>query len=118
MPKTLTVALVTIISLVIAWHIGFFLLGGAIAVTATIWSFIVASIVVFCIAILLAFILTGIGVFVLAILALIWTVLATLLFPILFPILVPLFIILLFVAYLRRREQRKQVNATDTVEKL
>lgn len=101
---TLILTIIILLALVIGWHLIFPILGGVIAITATAWLVIVASIVAFCIAILLLFILTGAGIFILAIFALIWIIVAVVLFPILFPILVPLFILFLFISYLRRRQ--------------
>lgn len=101
---TLIISIIILLGLVIGWHLIFPILGGAIAITATAWLFIVGSIAAFCIGILLLFVFTGVGILVLAVLALGWTVLAVVLFPILFPILIPLFIIFMFISVLRRRQ--------------
>lgn len=97
------------LGVIIGWHLFFpLLVGGIVAITAAAWGILVASVVIFCVAILLVFIFTGIGAFILGIFAFIWMVLAIIFFPILFPILFPLFILFLVVSYFLRRKKRME----------
>jgi hypothetical protein len=100
-------AIIILLALVIGWHLAFPIFGGIIAITATVWVLLVASVVVFSVAILLALMFTGGGIFILSLIAFIWIILAIIFFPILFPIIAPLFIILLFVSYFRRKQLKK-----------
>jgi hypothetical protein len=110
---TLVISILILLALVIGWHLLFPLMGGVIAITATVWFVIVGSIVAFCIGILLLFVFTGVGIFLLGLLALIGTIAAIVLFPILFPILLPLFVVFLFVSYVRRRHQDRITNKKE-----
>jgi hypothetical protein len=97
--------LIAVLVAILGWHMFF---AGAIAITAAVWTIVVASVIIFSIGILLLLMLTGITVFIVSIIGFVWTVLAVILFPALFPILIPLLIILLCISYLRRKLQRKQ----------
>lgn len=103
MNAVIAIALLVILGVILGWH---FLFAGAIAVTATVWAIVIASVVLFCIGVLSLFILTGIGVFLIGLLGFIWAILAIALFPIVFPILVPLLIVLLFISYIRNKQKK------------
>jgi hypothetical protein len=107
MLKAIAATLIILLTLFFFWHFFVFILGGAIAITATIWGFLVASVVLLSICILLLFILTGIGVFVVGISAFVWTLIALILFPVLFPVIAPIFIIFVFLFLcLKKRPQK------------
>ena len=110
MLKTLLLALLIILIVVVGWQFAFPILGGIVAISAVAWGLTVASIVIFCTAILLLFIFTGIGALFVGAPLFVWTVIAIILFPILFPIMLPLFILFLFVALLRRKSNPEQQN--------
>lgn len=102
MNALIAITVLVILAVLLGWH---WLFAGAIAVTATVWAIVIASVALFCVGILLLFILTGLSVFLIGIVGLVWTILAIILFPVVFPILVPLLIILLFISYIRKRQQ-------------
>ena len=102
--RSLAIALIILLLLILGGHIALVLLNGAVAVSLTVWGLLVASVFFFCLSILLFFILTWTGVLILGFIAAVWTVLAVILFPILLPILLPLFVILFFVSYVRRKQ--------------
>ena len=66
------------------------------------WGLLVATVVLFCVAILLAFVFAGVGLVVLGCLVLVGLILAAVAFPFLLPLLLPLFIVWAFVAGMRR----------------
>ena len=82
-----------ILLLIVGWHFVFALLGGVLIIGATGIFIAIASIMMFCVAVLVslslpvAVVLTMGGIFA------IWTIVAIILAPILFPIVLPLFII-------------------------
>ena len=73
---------------------------GPLAPAIGIWKFILASVILFSVAILLAFILAGVGLIVLGVLALVAVILIAVALPFLLPLFIPLFIIWLFCALL------------------
>ena len=102
--RSLAIALVILLLLILGGHIALALLNGAVAISLTVWGLLVASVFFFCLSILLFFILTWTGVLILGFIAAVWTVLAVVLFPILLPILLPLLVILFFISYIRRKQ--------------
>ncbi|MBT8046299.1 MAG: hypothetical protein KJN67_03940 [Pontiella sp.] len=66
------------------------------------WGFLIATVTLWCAAIVMAFVLAGVGLLIVGLFLLIGLVLATLLFPFLLPLLFPLFIVWLFVAGVRK----------------
>jgi hypothetical protein len=107
MLKAIAATLIVVLAIFFFWHLFVFVLGSAIAITATIWGFLIASVVVLSICILLLFILTGMGVFIMGIAAFVWTLIAIILFPVLFPVIAPIFIIFLFLFFYRKRNLKK-----------
>lgn len=107
MLKAIATVLIALLAIFFFWHFFVFILGSAIAITATIWGFLVASVVVLSICILLLFILTGVGVFIVGISAFVWTLIALVLFPVLFPVIAPIFIIFLFLFFCLRKKPQK-----------
>ena len=104
--KTKTVLIITLLSilvLVVVWHIFFPMLGVVVAVGAGAWSMLVGTVVFLSVAVLLFFLLTGVGILILSIFSFIWVVFAITLFPFLFPLFLPLLVIVLFIAYIRRK---------------
>lgn len=102
--RSLAIALIILLLLILGGHITLALLNGAVAVSLTVWGLLVASVFFFCLSILLLFILTWTGVLILGFIAVVWTILAVILFPILLPVLLPLLLILCFVSYIRRKQ--------------
>lgn len=101
----LLAAIVIIIVLVIGWHVLFPMLGIAVAITATAWALIVATVTLFSLAVLLFFLLPGIIIFIVCVLGFVWLLVSLVLFPFLFPFLIPLFVLLLFSAYVMRKNK-------------
>jgi len=101
---TILVTLAVMLVLIVAWHILLPLLGislvAATALTAGIWNFAVATIVILCVATLLLFLFTGLGMLVIAIGAFIWTLVAIALFPIVFPIVLPALLLMLAIGFI------------------
>jgi hypothetical protein len=102
--RSLALALIILLFLILGGHIVLALLNGAVAISLTVWGLLVASVFFFCLSILLFFILTWTGVLILGFIALVWTTLGIILFPVLLPILLPLLLVLLFVSYIRRKQ--------------
>lgn len=102
--RTLVIALIVLLLLILCGHITLAILHGAVAISLTVWGLLVASVFFFCLSILLFFILTWTGVLILGFIGILWTILAIILFPVLLPILLPLLLILLFVSYIRRKQ--------------
>jgi hypothetical protein len=89
---------------------GHFLLGAlgvTLVLTAGLWVAIIASIVIFCVAIVLFFVFTGIGMLIVGGFSLIWVILALVLFPVLLPILLPLLVVLAFIGMIRKKQAKK-----------
>lgn len=107
MIKALLLTMFLIFVLLLGWNFFFPLLGGVILITAVVWSLVIASITVFCLAILLVFLFSGLGATILGAILAIWTVIAILLFPVLFPILLPLFLVFMFVSYVLRKRRNR-----------
>ena len=66
------------------------------------WGLIIATVTIFCAAILMAFMLAGAGLIILGILALVGFSLLAVVFPFLLPVLIPLLIVWAFCAGTRR----------------
>jgi hypothetical protein len=113
MLRTLAIVLIILLLLILVGHITLALLHGAVAISLTIWGFLVASVFFFCLSILLFFILTWAGVLVLGVIAIAWTIFAIILFPVLLPIVLPLLLILFFVSYIRRKQNPSQFVKKD-----
>jgi hypothetical protein len=87
--------LILLILLVVGgWHLIFTLLGGVLVIGAAGIFIAIASIVIFCVAVLMSLVLPGVAALTIAVIFVIWTIVAIALAPILFPILLPLLIIL------------------------
>lgn len=110
MMRALGITILVIFGILLGWFFFFPMLGGIIALTAQAWAILITSVIVFCVAVMLVFVITSSGLLILGIGAFVWTLLAIALFPIIFPVLAPLFIILLFLAYIVRRQKRKRSN--------
>jgi len=67
-----------------------------------VWGFILALVILFCVAILLAFVFAGVGLIVLGCLALVGLILAAIASPFLLPLLIPLFIVWIFCSIARK----------------
>lgn len=66
------------------------------------WGLIIATVAIFCAAIVMAFVLAGVGLIILGVLALIGFILLAAVFPFLLPVLIPLLIVWAFCAGARR----------------
>lgn len=102
--KTILITLLVMLALVGAFHVFLPLLGVTIAITASIWSVAIGTIILLCIATLLFFILTGVGAFVVGVVVFVWTVLAIILFPLLFPILIPVLLLMFVIGLITRKK--------------
>ena len=69
------------------------------------WGLIIATVAIFCAAILMAFVLAGVGLVILGVLALVGFLLLAAVFPFLLPVLIPLLIVWAFCAGARRNAQ-------------
>ncbi|HSR87386.1 MAG TPA: hypothetical protein VLL07_00410 [Pontiella sp.] len=69
------------------------------------WGLIIATVAVFCAAILMAFVLAGAGLIILGVLALVGFLLLAAVFPFLLPVLFPLLIVWVVCAGTRRKAQ-------------
>lgn len=66
-----------------------------------VWGLIVATVTLFCVAILLAFVFAGVALLLLGVFALVGLVLAAVAFPFLLPVVIPLFILWMFCVLVR-----------------
>jgi len=98
-----------ILLVVIGWHFIFGLLGGVLVIGATGILMAIASIVIFCVAMLfsLSFPAAVMALVIGGVFAL-WTLTAIILAPVLFPIVLPLFIIFAFLSVKQRQKQIKK----------
>lgn len=87
-----------ILFLIVGWHFIFALLGGVLIISAVGIFIAIASIAVFCVAILISLSLPGTVALIIGAIFAIWTIIAIILAPILFPILLPLFIIYAYIS--------------------
>lgn len=71
------------------------------------WGLIIATVAIFCAAIVMAFVLAGVGLVILGVLALVGFILLAAVFPFLLPVLIPLLIVWAFCAGARRNAQNK-----------
>jgi hypothetical protein len=92
------------LTLVGAFHIILPLLGIAIAITASIWTVAIGTILMICVAALLFFLLTGAGAAILGGFVLVWTIIAIVLFPLLFPILIPVLLLMCVIGLMTRKK--------------
>ena len=100
----MTLLLILLILLVIGgWHFVFAFLGGVLIIGATGILIAIASIVIFCIALLTSLSLPGMAVLMVGAVFAIWTIIAIILSPILFPIVLPLFIIFAYISARQRK---------------
>jgi predicted exporter len=77
---------------------------GPLAPAIGLWKLILASVILFSVAILLVFVFAGVGLVILGCLALVGLILAALALPFLLPLLIPLFIVWAFCALLCRHK--------------
>jgi len=104
--KPFFIALMIMLALLAIWHWLLPALGVVLVLSASVWSVLVAAVILCSVSILLFFILTGIGLLLLAGFATIGLVFAVIFEPVLFPILIPLLIMALFIAYVRRQKNK------------
>ena len=69
-----------------------------------------ATVILFCVAILLAFVFAGVGLVIVGSLALVVVILAAVSLPFLLPLIIPLFIVWAFCAILRRGKAKKEAS--------
>ena len=77
---------------------------GPLAPAIGLWKLILASVILFSVAILLAFVFAGVGLIVLGCLTLVGLILAAVALPFLLPLFIPLFIVWAFCALLCRHK--------------
>jgi len=107
------IAILALFGLAIATHFFFPLVVGAIALGTGMWMIMMFSIVAFAAIIMGVFVATSVGIFALVGIGFVWLIVAILLFPLVFPILVPLFVIMLFMTYVRRRQEKRKISSTS-----
>jgi hypothetical protein len=78
---------------------------GPLAPVIGLWKLILATVILFSVAILLAFVFAGVGLVVLGVLTLVGLILLAVALPFLLPLLVPLFIVWAFCALLFRHKK-------------
>jgi hypothetical protein len=94
-----------ILLIIVGWHFLFALLGGVLIIGAVGIIIAIASVAMFCVAVLITLSIPGaLGLAIGSIFA-VWTIVAIILAPILFPILLPLFIIFAVLAHRQRKNQ-------------
>jgi hypothetical protein len=86
---------------------------GPLGAVIGLWGTILATVILFCVAILLAFVFAGVGLVILGCLALVMVILAAVLLPFMLPLIIPLFIVWVFCAVLRRRKPAKEASQSD-----
>jgi len=109
--KKLALVLVLLMSLICAWG----LMSSGVSITINgeeiegplkavvgAWELLIATVVLFCVAILLAFVFAGVGLLILGVLIFVGLVLLSVAFPFTLPLLIPLFIVWAFCAGVRR----------------
>jgi len=119
MIRKLAILLAVVMVVVLAWHI--FGPGEAISIQINgreiegpfdailgVWGLVVATVTLFCVAILLAFVFAGVALLLLGIFALVGLVLAAVAFPFLLPIVIPLFILWMFCVLVRPPKPAKK----------
>lgn len=105
-----------ILLVVVGWHFIFALLGGVLIIGAAGIFIAIASIVMFCVAILLSLSLPGVvGLMIGGIFA-IWTLVAIILAPILFPILLPLLIIFTVLSMKQKKTKHRPIKIINEDE--
>ncbi len=109
MLRALAVGLIVVLLVIFAAHMAVPLVAGAITLSVGIWTFLIASVVAFCIMIVLAFVFTGIGLMIAGGAGFIWLLVTLVLFPFLLPILLPLFLVAMFISYVNKRRAKKEL---------
>jgi len=79
-------------------------LTGPLGLTIGIWKLILATVILFCVAILLAFVFAGVALVILGCIAIVGLILLAVALPFLLPLFIPLFIIWVFCAALCRHK--------------
>lgn len=102
--------IILILLVILGWHFIFALLGGVLIIGAAGIFIAIASIVMFCVAVLVSLSLPGaVGLIIGGVFA-IWTIIAIILTPILFPIVLPLLIIYAVISAKQRREIERPIK--------
>ena len=96
--------IVLILLVIVGWHFIFALLGGVLIISAVGIFIAIASIIMFCMAVLGSLFLSGAVALAIGAIFALWTIIAIILAPILFPIVFPLFIIYAFLAARQRKK--------------
>lgn len=113
MLRALAIGLIIILLVIFAAHMAVPLVAGAITLSVGIWTFLIASVVAFCILMVLGFVFTGIGLMVAGGTGLAWLLITLVLFPFLLPILLPLFLVAIFISYVNKRRASKEQPKGD-----
>ena len=103
--RLLITGILLVVLVALTWHFLFPLGMTAAAIGAGIWSTIVMSIILLCVAILLAFLVTGISLLILSGIGFILAIVSVILMPFTFPIMVPLLVVLLVINLMRKRQR-------------
>ncbi len=101
----MTLLLIFLILLaVVGWHFIYVLLGGVLIIGAAGIFIAIASIVMFCVAVLVSLSLSSAIGLAIGVIFAIWTLIAIILSPVLFPIIFPLFIIFVILSIRQRKK--------------
>ena len=97
--------LITMLVLVLGFHILLPLLGISVIISANMWGVAITTVVIMCIASLLFFVFTGVAMILIGVCAGLFVILAVTIFPLLFPLLAPLLLLMIAIAFLIRRKK-------------
>ncbi len=104
--KFLCVMLFLALICLAGWHVFFALMGGAIIITAGAWAILGFSTCAISIGIILLFLFAGFWIFILSMILGVWILIALILFPLFLPILLPLLLIFIFIAYIKKKQDK------------
>lgn len=83
---------------------------GPIGTAVGVWKMVLATVILFCVAILLVFVFAGVGLIILACLAFVGFILAAILLPFMLPLIIPLILVWIFCVILCKRKSTKQTS--------
>jgi hypothetical protein len=99
-----------ILVIVLGWHFIFALLGGVLVIGAAGIFLAIASVVMFCVAVLISLSLPGAVALTIGGIFTLWTIIAIILAPVLFPLLLPLFIIFAVLAAKQKKQNVRPIK--------
>lgn len=108
--------MILILLAIVGWHFIFVLLGGVLVIGAAGIFLAIASIMIFCVAMLVCLSFSGVVGLTIGGIFAIWTIIAIILAPILFPIVFPLFVIFAALTMRQRKINRRPVKIINPDE--